>query len=330
MMPLDGNPVDEWTVHDLPQLYTRPSEVKLLEALELLAEPPASLSKDPKSPPTVGSAGIAGYLTTIISSRLGWIDEASRERIWSTASARLSERAGRTAMPSMTRTFEVAVSSSKSVSLHLHEPSMTEDNLGLKTWTSSVLLASRLRSLSKFLPSQPRVLELGSGTGLVGIAAACVWAADVTLTDLPEILPNLTSNINRNRATSESCGGQMAVQPLDWGTTTPPSNEARYSVIVAADPLYSADHPRLLTQAVARWLQPGPDARLIIELPLRQGYHSERQELCDRISAMGLALSESGYESGPEDWQDKTGASVVVDCWWALWCYPSVVKLSQS
>ena len=41
--------------------------------------------------------GIPQYLTSIIASRLHWIeDEDEREQVWEMASARLSERSGRT------------------------------------------------------------------------------------------------------------------------------------------------------------------------------------------------------------------------------------------
>ena len=43
------------------------------------------------------SIGVTSYLTSIVKSPLTWIeDEAAQEQIWSLASMRLSERAGRT------------------------------------------------------------------------------------------------------------------------------------------------------------------------------------------------------------------------------------------
>ena len=91
-------------VLDLPQIYTRPSASILLQTLARLAIKPASWrvgtefdrgSEDDIAP--IDEHGIPKYLTSIISNKLEWIDdEDDRERIWEAASARLSERSGRT------------------------------------------------------------------------------------------------------------------------------------------------------------------------------------------------------------------------------------------
>ena len=97
---------------------------------------------------------VAQYLTFIISSRLMWIeDEEQKEQIWNLASIRLNERAGRTAMPERVRCYPIlrrtrTWSNEKKWEIQLHEPTLTEDNLGLKTWTASYVLAQRLAHLA--------------------------------------------------------------------------------------------------------------------------------------------------------------------------------------
>lgn len=50
----------------------------------------------------IGEDGLPNYLTRIISSPLGWIDdETVKEQIWEAASVRLSERSGRTGKPQL-------------------------------------------------------------------------------------------------------------------------------------------------------------------------------------------------------------------------------------
>jgi predicted nicotinamide N-methyase len=222
------------------------------------------------------------------------------------------------------RTFEVPLLKGQTAVVELHEPSLTSDNLGFKTWTSSVLLSRRLVSLSRYLPrSLTRVLELGAGTGLVGIAAACVWGVNVTLTDLPEILPNLRRNIDKNLKLTQSCGGNACALPLDWSdeTKAPEADNDRYPVILAADPLYSPDHPQMLAKTVQRWLRRDPESSLIIELPLRPGYQQERDDLKSKLINFGLKIAAEGYECGSEDWQGRMGEQAEVECWWSLWQY---------
>ena len=113
-------------------------------------------------------------------------------------------------------------------SLTIREPPLTGDSLGLKTWGSSYVLAQLLHlfavgPLAHLLQKAgrhggpPEILELGAGTGLLGLAAACVWKASVVLTDLPVIVPNLAHNVELNRAVVEERGGKAEATTLTWG-----------------------------------------------------------------------------------------------------------------
>lgn len=111
--------------------------------------------------------------------------------------------------------------------LVIREPAMTGDGLGLKTWGSSYRLAQMLpnfatTSLSHLLSARQdgsavSVLELGSGTGLLGLAAAAIWKTEVVLSDMVPIMPNLRFNVTENRRTIEGLGGYLSAGPLTWG-----------------------------------------------------------------------------------------------------------------
>lgn len=173
---------------------------------------------------------VADYLSDLIKSPLEWIqDEDERELIWTEASRRLSERCGRAGMGEITRRWPLQNQSGSPFELIIREPPMVGDNLGHKTWGSCYVLAQSLgqiasKSLSHMLDSDTMntpvsVLELGSGTGLLGMAAAAMWKTHVILTDLPDIVPNLDFNVARNRPTIELLGGSVEAGELTWGGT---------------------------------------------------------------------------------------------------------------
>lgn len=309
-------------VHDLPQLWQRPAARDLIATLHELTLTPSTFQNNEENRRgrcrAIGESGVPGYLTSIIASKLGWIvDTDQRESIWELASLRLSERSGRSAMPAMTRTFAI----NDELSIRLHEPSLFGDNLGLKTWASSLLLSQQLSRLSKHLPNTTRVLELGAGTGLVGISAACLWHTSVLLTDLPEIVPNLEHNLDLNEEIVSRCAGLVAAEVLDWSDATriPVNDEDRYAIIIAADPIYSPDHPSMLVNTISRWLKQGGDARVLIELPKRQHYTHERATLTDLMQRAGLEVLVSGVETGFDDWLDDAGKQASVECEYSVW-----------
>jgi len=109
-------------------------------------------------------------------------------------------------------------------------------DLGTTVWDASIVWAKYVEKQSarrgEFVPSKTRgkrVLELGAGMGLGGLAM-CALGCDVVLTDRAEVLELLQNNVDRNlpnrspgTATSSdfSSGkehfGTAIVRPLHWG-----------------------------------------------------------------------------------------------------------------
>ncbi|CAI9780534.1 unnamed protein product [Fraxinus pennsylvanica] len=87
-----------------------------------------------------------------------------------------------------------------------------------------------------------RILELGSGTGVVGIAAAAILGASVTVTDLPHVLPNMQFNVDANAKTLKLHGGAAEVAALSWGDTQNMEAIGReFDMIMGSDIVYH-DH----------------------------------------------------------------------------------------
>jgi predicted nicotinamide N-methyase len=332
----------------------------------------------------IKAEGVPGYLTKIIGSPLAWIeDEGLKEKVWEQAATRLSERSGRSGMGDITRTFEIPLrpanpgsgyekgdsgvsngptlgrgeiqdeDEEEFLQITLHEPALTADNLGLKTWASSYMLAKRLPTFRRDLQgiamplsdedANPRILELGSGTGLVGLAAAAIGKTSVVLTDLPPIVPNLERNavLNAPRILAQG-GGNVQVGVLDWtcpseltissASTPSPSTEfTRHSfpLVLVADPIYSPEHPALLVSAISYHLQRSEGARVVVAIPIREGFASERDDFRRRMEGAGFRVMHEGEDVGWDDWgaagppgcggEDGVEGLAEVRCWWSVW-----------
>ena len=285
----------------------------------------------------VDPEGVARYLTSIVSNSLRWIqDDETKEEIWNQASLRLSERSGRTAMGDLDRKFTIPTRDG-SFELSIHEPALTGDDLGLKTWAASYLLAKRLHTFD-FLQStqdkRPKVLELGSGTGLVGLAMAGL-GADVVLTDLSSIYANLARNAEMNAPSLEQRGGSIRTGVLDWTqpntctlfSETTVSSEGqgerlsgKFPLILAADSLYSSEHPQMLVDTIDVWLSGDTDARVIVEFPYRDAYLPEIANFRKRMATIGMQIVEEGEETGYDDWGSSgKDEDALVTCWWSCW-----------
>ncbi|KAL8163933.1 UNVERIFIED_CONTAM: EEF1A lysine methyltransferase 3 [Gekko kuhli] len=109
-----------------------------------------------------------------------------------------------------------------------------------------------------------KVLELGAGTGIVGILVALL-GGDVTITDLPVALKQIEENVHRNLPAE--CLARTKVCPLSWGLDHLefPSD---YDFILGADIVYLKDtYPALI-----RTLQHlcGPQSTIYLSSKMRQ------------------------------------------------------------
>lgn len=328
--------------------------------------------------------GFFTWLTKLVGSPLSWIDDdEQREEIWETASTLMAERCGRTAAPTIRRRIKIdgmnelltamgKIGQNKNINgkeeeeedsqndpdVILVEPSLTEDLLGLKTWGSSFVLASRLAreleipnidrsKLNLKFPSTPitildpsqnttsvqysqdksshsssegylplkfyePALELGTGTGLVGIVAARLGLS-VTVTDLAAILPNLETNVQNNKLP----GDQIFPAVLDWTDAAKDGflehhGANSFETIMVSDPIYSAQHPKMIQDMVKTFLSKSSTAQLCLQVPLRPKFQDIRDMLYNLLFELGLERLRFEIESGYDDFGKMEFA-------WSLW-----------
>ena len=243
------------------------------------------------------------YMTNLISNPLSWITNQKHiDTLQKLACLRLSENCGRTAQPEIIRRIVLPNldqwMKTKTGHLKLREPSLTNHNLGLKTWGSALILSQRLltHDYKKYLYKS--VLELGSGTGLVGMVSSLLGYHTV-LTDLPEIVPNLQLNVDLNKLINAT------VLELDW--TNPQSflksfPDTKFQTILVSDPVYSSKHPYLVVDMINLFFDDSdPKAKVLVQIPLRPKFENERQVLWDLMKANLYLEIEHEIEEGFDD-----------------------------
>lgn len=115
-------------------------------------------------------------------------------------------------------------------------------------WPSGLVMCDFLKRNPELVKGK-RVLELGSGTGIVGLYAAKLGASHVTLTDFIDFnIENIKRNIKEN-------GLGLVTEPrwFKWGT----SLREQWDVIIGSDIIYPAMDKEALIKAIQMHLKPG-------------------------------------------------------------------------
>ncbi|CAI4056119.1 S-adenosylmethionine-dependent methyltransferase SKDI_02G3790 [Saccharomyces kudriavzevii IFO 1802] len=257
---------------------------------------------------------LLGYYTTVLK-KYNNNDNSNDETIQQLLkelSSRVSENCGRTAQPSIIRYFELK---NLNNAIPLYEPSLTADNLGWKTWGSSLILSQLLvdylhtvgvHITASCNQKKIKVLELGSGTGLVGLSWASKWKElygtdkmEIFVTDLPEIVTNLKKNVSLNNLQDF-----VQAEILDW--TNPQDfidrfgHENEFDIILVADPIYSPQHPEWVVNMISKFLAPSGTCHL--EIPLRAKYAKERELLKLLLNDNNFGVIKEYHSEGMDDW----------------------------
>ncbi|KAJ2414318.1 Protein-lysine N-methyltransferase efm6 [Coemansia sp. IMI 209128] len=137
--------------------------------------------------------------------------------------------------------------------------------VGSTVWDTGLVLAKYLdhqTSLGNLNLSGKTVLELGSGTGIVGIALGRLHPqCQVILTDKKELIPLLSRNIELNSAMSNT-----RAQCLDW--TLPTALDVVPDLIVVSDGIWDKDLHQPLAETLARLA--GSETRVLLAYETRK------------------------------------------------------------
>ncbi|XP_078419419.1 EEF1A lysine methyltransferase 3-like [Cetorhinus maximus] len=185
----------------------------------------------------------------------------------------------------------------------------TSANLGVSAyvWDAGIALC-RYFEKENINFTGKKLIELGSGTGIVGILAALL-GGNVTLTDQPNILQQIEYNISAN--IPSACRHRLNVRPLTWGEdhTNFPND---YDFILGSDLVYSSVYYSSLIRTL-HYLA-NPDTAIYLSSAFRKGngslsFHEVLLPeyfdclVVDRLADKDITVYKmSRIGRGPEDW----------------------------
>jgi len=127
-----------------------------------------------------------------------------------------------------------------SIALHVD----ASPGCGGLAWPAGQILANYLVQKGPEYFQAKNIVEVGSGTGLVGLVVGAFRNADVWITDQAPLLQIMNYNVTLNNLEST-----VSVAELNWGMP-PPTNIPRPNIILAADCVYFEPAFPLLVQTL--------------------------------------------------------------------------------
>jgi predicted nicotinamide N-methyase len=181
---------------------------------------------------------------------------------------------------------------------------------GGTVWPAAHMLARYLAK--RRFPSGWTCLDLGTGTGAAGLAAAALGASKVALTDLSHALDMARCNVERNNLKAEVCA-------LDW--SNPRDSEAfdlvqQYDVVLAAECILPKLYPlEPFVGCLDNVIGPSTEALVAVELRTWHEFDPKARfvELCAsqglRVETITEGLDPDFIADDLEIWRVTRGAS---------------------
>ena len=160
----------------------------------------------------------------------------------------------------------------------------------------------------------PRILELGSGCGIVGLEVAELCSAsDVLLTDLPAAMDILTHNVERAKFIPSR--SKIATAVLDWDEPLLEMvKKQRFDLVIVSDCTYNPDSVPVLVKTLSAITETSSDALILVSLKVR---HDSEAIFFDLMA--GAEFVEAEHTAIPlpdryrsETWQDLAAVEIYV------------------
>lgn len=145
------------------------------------------------------------------------------------------------------------------------------------------MLESLLRQQSS---KRLRVLEVGAGCGVVGIALAQLKKCEVVLTDLEDAQAILQSNVD---IATPVPGSSLRRQVLGWGLGLEDLSNPKFDLVLVSDCIYNPDSSVLLVETLNQLSSHNPDLLVFVAFKRR---HDADDIFFERMNESGLVVAE--------------------------------------
>ena len=132
------------------------------------------------------------------------------------------------------------------------------------------------------------MIELGSGTGITGIAFAQAYpGCDMVLTDMPEAQELIELNRLKMTAADQS---RVTFQPLEWGPALPRAvEEQSFDLIILSDCIYNSSSASSLVSTLSALVSPRESAKVVMATKVRHPTETVFFELIDQAGMEVIA-----------------------------------------
>lgn len=169
-------------------------------------------------------------------------------------------------------------------------PSSRDAGITLAAYLSHIVSQSKPESrLAGVLsqPHAPKIIELGSGCGIVGLELAHLCCeSNIFLTDLPDAMEILSYNISHSTTKFSSRTGRITTAVLDWEKALPDDiYKTKFDLIFVSDCTYNSDSIPALVNTLTALIKRSPAALIVVSMKVR---HESEAIFFDLIADAGL------------------------------------------